>query len=90
MADKVWDSDELVAATAVLSFSGNPMNGNTVTIGGSGTNDKVYTFQTTLTNVDGNVLRSPSDGDVNRCRPPRVCPSFCNFPSRPFAGFHQP
>lgn len=41
----------LVRATQDLTFSGNPANTETVTIGG-----KVYTFQSSLTNVDGNVL----------------------------------
>jgi hypothetical protein len=36
---------------AVLTATGQPANGNTVTIG-----SKVYTFQTVLTNVDGNVF----------------------------------
>lgn len=36
---------------ATLTFSGAPSNGQTVIVGG-----KTYTFQTTLTNVDGNVL----------------------------------
>lgn len=38
-------------ASAILSFTGQPANTETVTIDG-----KVYTFQTTLTNVGGNVL----------------------------------
>jgi hypothetical protein len=37
-------------ALGLLSFIGNVPNGNTVTIG-----TKTYTFQNTLTNVDGNV-----------------------------------
>lgn len=40
----------LVHAEGTLTFSGNAANGETVVIGG-----KTYTFQTTLTNVDGNV-----------------------------------
>lgn len=40
-----------VAATGTLTFTGNALNTETVTIGG-----KVYTFQTVLTNVNGNVL----------------------------------
>jgi len=44
-------ADASVAATGVLTLSGNAANTNTVTIG-----SKVYTFQTALTNVDGNVL----------------------------------
>lgn len=38
-------------ATGLLTFTGQPANGETVTVGG-----KVYTFQTALTNVDGNVF----------------------------------
>ena len=37
-------------ASTILTFTGNPANGDTFTIAG-----KVYTFQTTLTNSDGNV-----------------------------------
>jgi hypothetical protein len=43
------------AATNILTCSAQPANGETVTIGG-----KVYAFQTTLTNVDGNVARGAS------------------------------
>jgi hypothetical protein len=39
------------AATGTLTFTGQPANGDTVTING-----KAYTFQTILTNVDGNVF----------------------------------
>ena len=39
------------AATATLTFGANAGNGETVTIGG-----RVYTFQTVLTNVAGNVF----------------------------------
>ncbi len=50
------DTDELpaginVAATAILTLGGNAANGNTVTIDG-----KIYTFQTVLTDVDGNIF----------------------------------
>lgn len=38
-------------ATGTLTLSGQPLNTETVVIGG-----KTYTFQTTLTDVDGNVL----------------------------------
>lgn len=38
------------SAAGTLTFTANASNGETVTIGG-----KIYTFQTTLTNVDGNV-----------------------------------
>lgn len=41
----------LSRSTGVLTFTGNALNAETVTIGG-----KTYTFQTVLTNVDGNVL----------------------------------
>lgn len=41
----------VVYASGVLTISSTPLNTETVTIGG-----KVYTYQTTLTNVDGNVL----------------------------------
>lgn len=44
-------SSSYTAATGTLSGSGTVGNTNTVTIG-----NKTYTFQTTLTNVDGNVL----------------------------------
>lgn len=40
-----------VAATGTLTFTNQPANTETVTVGG-----KTYTFQTTLTNVDGNIL----------------------------------
>lgn len=40
-----------VRASQTLTVSANPANTETVTIAG-----KVYTFQTSLTNVDGNVL----------------------------------
>ena len=39
------------AAQGTLTFTAQPANGETVTIG-----TKVYTFQTVLTNVDGNVF----------------------------------
>lgn len=38
-------------ATANIALASLPANGNTITIAG-----KVYTFQTALTNVDGNIL----------------------------------
>lgn len=41
----------LVKATALLTVTGQPSDTNTVTVGG-----KVYTFQTSLTDSDGNVL----------------------------------
>ena len=47
-----------VAATGVLTLTGNALNSQTVTI-----DTKVYTFQTTLTNVDGNVLIGATASD---------------------------
>lgn len=44
-------TDGAIAATGSLTLIVNPANTETVTIG-----TKVYTFQTVLTNVDGNVL----------------------------------
>lgn len=44
-------ADRAVKATGTLTSSGTFTDGQTVVIGG-----KTYTFQTTLTNVDGNVL----------------------------------
>lgn len=46
------------AATGTLTFGGIPLNTETVTIDG-----KVYTFQTVLTDVDGNVLIGASASD---------------------------
>lgn len=43
-------STAIAYAVGTLTASDTPANTNTVTIGG-----KVYTYQTTLTNVDGNV-----------------------------------
>lgn len=45
-------------ATGTLTLSGQPTNTQTVTI-----DAKVYTFQTTLTNVDGNVLIGATTAD---------------------------
>jgi len=42
---------EAIQAIGTLTFGANPLNTETVTIGA-----KTYTFQTVLTNVDGNVL----------------------------------
>lgn len=47
-----------VKATGTLTLSGNAGNTQTVTIG-----TKVYTFQTVLTNVDGNVLIGATASD---------------------------
>lgn len=41
----------VVFAQGTLTVTGQPLNTETVTIGG-----KVYTFQTVLTNVDGNIF----------------------------------
>ena len=46
------------AATGVLTLTGNAANGETVTLG-----SKTYTFQTVLTDVDGNVLIGASASD---------------------------
>tara|TARA_R110000772_G_scaffold153261_1_gene264246 strand:+ start:15922 stop:18228 length:2307 start_codon:yes stop_codon:yes gene_type:complete len=48
-----------VAATGTLAATGNLLDGETVEIGG-----KTYTLQTTLTNVDGNVLIGATQGDT--------------------------
>jgi len=45
------NTNGLAAATGTLTATGNPSDGDTVTING-----KVYTFQTTLTNSNGNVF----------------------------------
>ncbi len=47
-----------VAATGTLTLTGNVSNGDQVTTG-----TKTYTFQTVLTNVDGNVLIGGSASD---------------------------
>ena len=46
---------ELWEYETVLTFTGQPADTNTVVLGA-----KTYTFQTTLTDVDGNVLIGPS------------------------------
>lgn len=43
---------EAVAATVTLTMDTQPANGDTLTVGG-----KAYTFQTSLTDVDGNIAR---------------------------------
>jgi hypothetical protein len=43
-------TEELAPATGVLTLTGNAQDGETVTL-----DEKVYTFQDTLTDVDGNV-----------------------------------
>lgn len=52
------NENSLAAATGTLTAAGNPSDGNTVTIG-----TRVYTFQTVLTNVAGNVLIGASASD---------------------------
>ena len=47
-----------VAATGTLTLTGNALNAETVTI-----DTKVYTFQTVLTDVDGNVLIGATASD---------------------------
>ena len=47
-----------IPATGILTLSSNALNNETVTI-----DTKVYTFQTTLTNVDGNVLIGATASD---------------------------
>jgi hypothetical protein len=47
-------------ATSVLTFTGTPSNTQTVTIGA-----RVYTFQTTLTDSNGNVLIDGLAGSLN-------------------------
>lgn len=49
---KITQRYGLVAASGLLTITTQPGDGDTVTING-----KVYTFQTVLTNVNGNVLR---------------------------------
>ena len=49
-------SVSLVFATGVLTITGQPTDTQTVTIGG-----KVYTFQTSLTDSDGNVFRGADE-----------------------------
>lgn len=42
---------EAVQAIGTLTYTGQPANNDTITVGG-----KTYTYQTVLTNVDGNVI----------------------------------
>lgn len=55
----ITDTLTRVGATGTLTSTATPNDGDTVTIGtpsiGNGTLKKVYTFQTSLTDVDGNV-----------------------------------
>lgn len=55
LAFQVGGAEAARAAMQILHATVQPTNGSTVTIDG-----KVYTFQTTLTNVDGNVARGAS------------------------------
>lgn len=52
----IWQGSSNVAATDVLTISGIPANNNTVTIGASGTNQRIYTFVTFLTGTANQVL----------------------------------
>ncbi len=60
VADDVFTLDwtESIHATGILTFGGNPLNTEIVTI-----DVKVYTFQTVLTDVDGNVLIGATASD---------------------------
>ena len=51
-------STAAASATGTLTFTGNPANTETVVIG-----SKTYTFQTSLTDVDGNVLIGATASD---------------------------
>lgn len=51
------NADITFGATGVYKLAGQPADGDTVTIDG-----KTYTWQTTLTNVDGNVRIGPTVG----------------------------
>jgi len=53
-----WDAGTLTFASGTLTFAGNAGNGETVTIGA-----KTYTFQTVLTDVNGNVFIGASASD---------------------------
>lgn len=55
-----WDTGEppAVAATETLTFTGQPLDTETVTL-----DAKVYAFQTVLTDVDGNVLIGAAASD---------------------------
>lgn len=52
------EQSDLAFARGVLTLTGQPLDGETVTIGA-----KIYTYQTVLTNVDGNVLIGTDAGD---------------------------
>jgi hypothetical protein len=58
VANRVILNDQNVGAVAAsqkLTSSANYADGDTISIGRLGTTAKVYTLQTTLTNVDGNI-----------------------------------
>lgn len=57
LADDVLPAAGVAAAT--LTLTANALDGETVTIGG-----KIYTFQATLTDVDGNVLIGATASDT--------------------------
>lgn len=58
-ADLSLDKDAgFTAATGILTLTGDPLNNETVTI-----DSKVYTFQDTLTDVDGNVHIGATESD---------------------------
>lgn len=50
-ANGSWATAPILVTTAVLKFTSAPANGDTVSVG-----SKTYTYQTALTNADGNVL----------------------------------
>ena len=52
------EQSDTAFARGVLTLTGQPLDGETVTIGA-----KIYTYQTALTNVDGNVLIGVDEGD---------------------------
>jgi len=56
---KITDTTFPIQATGVLTLTATPLDTETVTIDG-----KVYTFQTVLTNVNGNVLIGASANDA--------------------------
>ena len=50
-----WDTPTR-QATVGLGVNPNPVNGETFTVDTGGPNEKTYTYQTVLTDVDGNIL----------------------------------
>ena len=59
-----WDTGTRRARTG-LTVNPNALNGETFTIDDGGPNEKVYTLQTVLTNVDGNILIGPTREDTH-------------------------